>query len=425
MIGKRARNEDESDNESNNGSDSDGSDRNPKKSKKSKRRKQQKKKPEVIHIDNEDDLDKFFDFLLGNNRNDGNKSGAQYESDGYEDCDEDEEGEILRILNKKNITINDLILWGDLYHKKKRKRCGGINLKTLWRIQAPLKRLQELIGMKTVKNNMAKQIVYYLQHLENGQGDMLHTVIEGPPGVGKTELGKILGELYVKMGILKNNDINIDDPNFDIDKIFKVVKRSDLIGKFLGHTAVKTQEVIDSCKGGVMFIDEAYSLGNNEQRDIFSKECIDTINRNLSEQKANFLCIIAGYPGDMEKCFFAYNDGLKRRFPFKYIIDKYTPKELRDIFKLKVKKLGWKFRNERSVPLKFFKENMKAFPHFGGDMETLLLNCKIYHGMRVFGKKMNEKKILTFEDIEGGFASYIKARNGKQNDDPRSRMMYL
>jgi stage V sporulation protein K len=65
----------------------------------------------------------------------------------------------------------------------------------------------------------------------------------------------------------------------------KVVKRSDLIGKYLGHTAVQTQEIFDKAEGGVIFIDEAYSLGNPEGRDNFSKECIDTINQNLTEKK--------------------------------------------------------------------------------------------------------------------------------------------
>ena len=422
MIRKRTINKLDSDDKNNKNS------KNPKKKDK-KQRPTKKRKTEVIQINNKEDLDNFFNILMGGGPEnfDQIKPALEYESDGYEDCEGDEEEEVLRILNKEKVTIDDLIEWGNLYHKRKRKRCSGINLKTLWRIQAPLKKLQELIGMKSVKDNIVKQIIYYLQHLENGQ-DMLHTIIEGPPGVGKTELGKILGELYVKLGILENPDINIDDPNFDINKIFKVVKRSDLIGKYLGHTAVKTQEVIDSCKGGVMFIDEAYSLGNKEQRDIFSKECIDCINRNLSEQKANFLCIIAGYPGDMQKCFFAYNDGLKRRFPFKYTIDKYEPEELRDIFKLKVNKLGWTFRDENFVPLEFFKENMKAFPHFGGDMETLLLNCKIHHGMRVFGKRLDEKKILTFDDVKGGFTAYIRVRNGKNEEWKRNhslRMMYL
>ena len=137
---------------------------------------------------------------------------------------------------------------------------------------------------------------YNLPCPTNLNDDMLHTVITGSPGTGKTELGKILGKVYKAMGVLSNGT-------------FHIAKRSDLIGRFQGHTAVKTQEFIDKCKGGVMFIDEAYSLGNKEQRDTFSKECIDTINQNLTERR-DFLCIIAGYRKELNKCFFAYNPGL-------------------------------------------------------------------------------------------------------------------
>ena len=83
--------------------------------------------------------------------------------------------------------------------------------------------------------------------------------------------------------------------------IFRVVKRADLIGKYLGHTAQKTQKVIDSCRGGVMFIDEAYSLGNSEGRDIYSKECLDTLNQNLTEN-TNYEFMTNGFQ--------SVNDGL-------------------------------------------------------------------------------------------------------------------
>ena len=89
---------------------------------------------------------------------------------------------------------------------------------------------------------------------------MLHTSIEGPPGVGKTKLGRILAHIYSALDIIPS-------------KRFKRVRRTDLIGKYLGHTAHKTQEVINEAEGGVLFIDEAYSLGDNENRDSFSKEC--------------------------------------------------------------------------------------------------------------------------------------------------------
>ena len=119
--------------------------------------------------------------------------------------------------------------------------------------------------------------------------------------------------------------------------IFKIAKRSDLVGQYVGHTAIKTQKIINSAFGGVLFIDEAYSLGGD---DAFSKECINTINQNLSENGDKFICIIAGYPAEIERCFFSQNEGLKRRFPFKYNIEKYDSKELSQIFENKVKEIN-------------------------------------------------------------------------------------
>lgn len=341
----------------------------------------------------------------------------------YGNCSIEERDELYVKFNKDNIVLDDLIEWGALYHSEERLMCGNINLKTLWRLQKPLKKLNNMVGMQVLKKNIIGQILYFLQNL-NLHDDMMHTTIEGPPGVGKTELGKILGEIYIMMDILKNDDIDHD--NFDINKYFKIVKRSDLIGKYLGHTAALTQECIDNCKGGVMFIDEAYSLGNEEKRDSFSKECIDTINRNLTEQKSNFLCIVAGYTNDLESCFFAYNAGLKRRFPFRYTIDKYDSNELADIFKLKAYSLNWSI-NCLSELYAFFKENMEDFPHFGGDVETLILNCKIQHGIRVFGKNMKIKKEFSIEDIKNGFDVFSKNKNKKKIKEINisDNMMYI
>ena len=89
------------------------------------------------------------------------------------------------------------------------------------------------------------------------------------------------------MGVLKGSDKAFNSLTGKKDDfVVKIVKRKDLIGEYLGHTAVKTQKVIDECKGGVLFIDEAYSLGNTDKKDTYSKECIDTINQNLTEKKS-------------------------------------------------------------------------------------------------------------------------------------------
>ena len=148
----------------------------------------------------------------------------------------------------------------------------NINTHILFELIEPLEKLQKIIGMNDIKNIILDLILTSMQNLYD-PNTLFHTIITGPPGVGKTMLAKILGEIYLRLGILKNDEY-----------IFKTAKRSDLVGKYLGHTAIKTQELIDSCTGGVLFIDEVYSLGNEDKKDSFSKECIDTLNLNLTEK---------------------------------------------------------------------------------------------------------------------------------------------
>jgi hypothetical protein len=201
----------------------------------------------------------------------------------------------------------------------------GENKNKLNKILPSLIKLQKLTGMESVKKTIVGHILYFLMNYEKNQ-DMIHTVIEGPPGVGKTTLGYILGEIYSNLDI-------IEQPKNKTNQFkFKIVKRSDLIAKYLGQTSHRTQEVINSVLGGVLFIDEAYSLGNNDADDSYSKECLDTLNQNLSEKKNQFLCIIAGYKNSLDRNFFAYNEGLRRRFPFTYTIEEYSPNELKNIF---------------------------------------------------------------------------------------------
>jgi hypothetical protein len=338
--------------------------------------------------------------------------------------------DFLNIPEKDVESIDDLIEMGYQYHCKKRITYKGIDLKRLFNLIEPLTELKNLIGMKTVKENMVDQILFFMQKLnkkdrcnqcincrnnikcnevKGENDDMLHTIITGPPGVGKTELGKILGKVYKAMGVLSKGHMMI-------------AKRPDLIAKYLGQTAPKTQGFIDKCKGGVMFIDEAYSLGNPEGRDSFSKECIDTINQNLTERR-DFLCIIAGYEDSLESSFFSFNEGLKRRFSFKYVIDKYTGIELKDIFLIKIKKEDWVFVGEHDYLEKFFKKNEDAFPRFGGDVETLFLKVKIQHSRRVMFKDENMRKKITMEDVTKGFDKFKSHR--KTNDELPEKILTM
>ena len=215
-------------------------------------------------------------------------------------------------------SLEDLLLLTEKYPLDNSKEYN-ININILHNIKEQLKELINIIGMSNLKKNILDQILYYIQDLHLYGNDFMHTVIYGPPGTGKTEIAKIIGKLFMKMGILKSG-------------VFKKVTRSDLVSGYLGQTALKTKDVIKDCLGGVLFIDEAYALGNNEKKDSFSKECIDTLCEALSEYKDNLMVIIAGYEVELKECFFSYNTGLDSRFTWRFKTDDYNAEDLKNIF---------------------------------------------------------------------------------------------
>lgn len=279
----------------------------------------------------------------------------------------------------------------------------NINMKPIHAIKEPLVSLDKMIGMNALKDNIVDQIIYYVQEFHKrgkAEGDFMHTVIYGPPGTGKTEIAKIIGSIFSKLGILTKGS-------------FRKVTRSDLIAGYLGQTALKTRDVVKDALGGVLFIDEAYALGNSEKRDSFAKECIDTLNECLSDHKDNLMVIIAGYEQELKTCFFDYNQGLESRFTWRFKTDDYTFDELHKIFLKKVDDAGWTM--DESIPPHWFKDNMEYFKYFGRDMETLFAKTKICHSRRVFCKSQDSKTKLTKSDIDKGLALYLT------NDEVKSR----
>lgn len=279
----------------------------------------------------------------------------------------------------------------------------NINMKQLHKIYKPLKKLDAMIGMNELKNEIIDQIIYFIQGLQSSEGDFMHTCIYGPPGTGKTEIAKIMGKIYSKLGILSKGT-------------FTKATRSDLIAGYLGQTALKTRKVIEDSLGGVLFIDEAYALGNPEKRDSFAKECIDTICEALSDHKKDLMVIIAGYEKDLNKSFFAYNQGLDSRFTWRFKTDDYKPPELRKIFFKKIRDIGWKY-NEEEIKELWFEKNKDYFTFYGRDMETLLAKTKISHSRRVFCLPEGEKKNISFDDLENGFKKFISNEEVKKRFD--------
>jgi SpoVK/Ycf46/Vps4 family AAA+-type ATPase len=205
-------------------------------------------------------------------------------------------------------------------------------------IEETINSLENLIGLEKVKVEI-RNLVKYLQ-VETARAKTggkktdlnLHTVFSGNPGTGKTTVARILCSIYKSLGVLsKGHLVEVD--------------RSRLVGQYVGETAIKTQKVIDEAMGGVLFIDEAYTLAPSGSGNDFGKESIDTILKNMEDHKGKFIVIAAGYI-DLMKTFVQSNPGLPSRFT-KYIeFDDYKPDELKQIFLSMVKGKGMYFSPE-------------------------------------------------------------------------------
>jgi SpoVK/Ycf46/Vps4 family AAA+-type ATPase len=305
--------------------------------------------------------------------------------------DNEKINEILCNIKSIDDIINLKEKWYNIRHNKE--------LQKLYNTIPALEKLNSLVGMNKLKKDLFRKLIYFVKNEHTDE--YLHTVICGPPGVGKTEFAKIYADIFVRLNVLSSDT-------------FIEIKRDDLVGKYLGQTAPKTRELLDKALGGVIFLDEAYSLGNEEKRDSFSKEAIDMINQYLSEHKHELMFIIAGYEEDIDKCFFSYNRGLKRRFSTVYTIENYDYKELLEIFKMKVKQYKYNLCVEEDKIEKFFKENKDIFINQGGDIERLFNEIKYNQCLRIF--KENVKNVdIKLEDIENSVDIFKKKEDNKIN----------
>lgn len=274
----------------------------------------------------------------------------------------------------------------------------NINVYALHQIKNELESISKMIGMSEIKTNIVEQLMYFLQKLhinDDNNQDYKHTVICGPPGTGKTDIAELLGKMYSKIGILEN-------------QIFRKVNRSDLVGGYLGQTALKTRDVIQQCLGGCLFIDEVYSLGND---DSYSNECINILNESLSKHKNNLMVIIAGYEEEIDERFFTMNKGLESRFIWRFEIQPYSYEELYRIFLLKVSSIGWSL--DEKVQKSWFEKHYDLFKNYGRDIEHLLSYVKICHSNRVF-MNVDGKKMIHLDDMNNGMKKFKKKMEKKK-----------
>ncbi|HEU4718405.1 MAG TPA: AAA family ATPase [Bacteroidia bacterium] len=185
-----------------------------------------------------------------------------------------------------------------------------------------LEKMDALTGLTEIKKNIRDHISYLNfiklrkeKGFEESGKISLHSVFTGNPGTGKTTVVNMLGKIYRKMGLLSKGHV-------------QEVDRADLVGEYIGQTAPKTKKAIEQARGGILFIDEAYSLSRagEDSRD-FGKEVIEILLKEMSDGPGDIAIMVAGYPDEMDT-FIDSNPGLKSRFSHYYHFDDYTPEEL-------------------------------------------------------------------------------------------------
>ena len=304
--------------------------------------------------------------------------------------------EVFKLENPPSVnSIRDLIEVG-----KSIKFYKNLDTIMLLKIIPYLEELDKMIGMESLKNTIFYQIIYYLQgmHTLNKNDEYLHTIF-GEPGSGKTSVAHIIAKIYKAMGVLSLNGS------------FKIAYRDDFIAGYLGQTAIKTRKLLESCIGGVLFVDEVYSLGPRENdKDIFSDETIETITAFLSEHKNDFCFIGAGYEDDIINRFFAKNRGLERRFQWIHQIEKYNVDNLTDIMLKMISDMKWKTCLDKNEIRDILKDDIKFFKHSGGDIEIFLSKCKMIHATRVFTLDKEHKFILTKDDFINTLVIFKKSK---------------
>jgi stage V sporulation protein K len=252
-----------------------------------------------------------------------------------------------------------------------------------------LQELNGLIGLSEVKN-LVSEVSAYVQIQRRREKASLHTeqlvlhmIFKGNPGTGKTTIARIMGKLLCSMGVLSQGHL--------IE-----VERADLVGEYIGHTAHKTREQIKKAMGGILFIDEAYSLARGGTKD-FGKESIDVLVKSMEDYKQDFVLILAGYKREME-WFLHSNPGLYSRFPIYITFPDYTVEELLQIGALMLKQRQYRLLPQaRTVLRKILEDKKRAGSENEGNAR--LVRNLIEKAIRRQAVRLVKRQRLTREEL--------------------------
>lgn len=245
----------------------------------------------------------------------------------------------------------------------------------LGEVFAEMNQFVGMAGVKDIIRRLAVQSMFMKQRAEKGVGGVtqisMNFILTGNPGTGKTTISRMMGDVLLSIGILPSNRV-------------VEASRATLVGKYMGETPKIVNNMCDRAMGGILFIDEAYTLSN--ANDQYGKEAIDTLMKRMEDDRGKFVVIAAGYKDKMDQ-FLATNPGLSSRFTHKLHIEDYTESELLEIFKLMASKDQYVLAPEAEMKLSYIilKKVQNKNENFGNAREMRnLLDSTIQHlSMRV------------------------------------------
>ena len=250
--------------------------------------------------------------------------------------------------------------------------------------------LDEMIGMQDIKDKLREFEAYTKFKKRRAAGGKAmpgantHMAFLGNPGTGKTTVARIVAQIMFNIGLLRKNTV-------------VEVQRKDLIGQYVGQTAIKTQGVIDKAMGGVLFIDEAYSITATESKQDYGGECVATLIKAMEDHKDDLVVIFAGYVDEMSQ-FMESNPGLKSRIGYTFDFKDYEPEELARMFVVKMEKNGFELEDGVEEKVKEIARYFKESDDFGNGrfIDSLVQDTLVRHSQSLDESKMD---IISADDV--------------------------
>jgi DNA polymerase III delta prime subunit len=240
-----------------------------------------------------------------------------------------------------------------------------------------------------------------------------------PPPLNQQPLIPLIPQIPTILSSIEYTD---DEEKVDLTNFVKIVSRDDFVAGYLGQSALKTEKLLRESLGKVLFIDEAYSLVNDD-KDSYGREAATVLNRFMSEHPQELIVIFAGYKDLMTETIFKYQPGLKSRCTWTFEIDGYTEKGLAEIFKSQINNSGWMIDTTIDL-VKFFKKNIKDFQSYGRDTNRLVFYCKICYAEMIFNTNGIHNKLITKNILKSGI-EYLKKnriKDGSENNISHNNM---